>query len=750
MPDKETLEEARKKLLESLKIDDSSTKDAVIDLYPHATESEDVIDNSIHYKDVLNNNAITNTKAYIETQNGVIDAYQNTSASVSNKEVTSNIYTNQSYANASGTSGAIASLDSSVVEDSSSLFDYSSTVEYANSGNGGYAALSAVGNTIEGLGNSVIKGASILKDFRGYLNDMLATWASNDNNWASETLGTLGTVISRGAGILAENFTNYNDGATETAYGYKQETSWRKFVSSCENTSAKYRVNQLKTTPFDSESSDLLGHMILGAPFSFADRADPRNRVLLDSYVKDLNILSLTPGLPKYNGSRYTASAKNDILQQTSDYDSMMNYLIKNGVDASNMKKDKRYYTFSPSYGKFYSYLETMLNTIWVKLGLATNEDNKTFNLMTFFKDLQTSTNDGADPLEKYMSAIGFVVNPTGTVSESISNGKTSYGQSYASQVNSTADTYEQLNYLTGMGTAGAAKELARKSAISVNFAQQVKEFFSGKLTNMIGLAKKWGSKLSVAGYALGALAGGVMDYAKQVTTADVGVELQQFATSNGMHVMYPELWSDGGGYSKSMSFDFNFTSPYGDPLSIFKYVYVPFCTLLCFTLPRAADDNGYVSPFFVRADLPGLFTCDLGIVSNMSYTRGGPNGLFTKDGLPRSISGSITLDDLYPYLAMSRRISFLSANPSYTSFLDSFTGFNAVYKNNDASELNTYWRYMLNRVNGNNSSLNGTYNSLWNRFDSDGRHINYLAASTTSSSKFLVPPKSINWMRKV
>lgn len=742
MADKETLEEARKKLLESLKINDSSTKDAVTDLYPHSTESEDIIDTSIHYKDVLNNNVTTNTKAYIETQNGVINAYQNTSASISNKEVTSNIYTNQSYVNASGTSGAAASLDNSIAEDSSGLFDYSSTT---NAGN-----LSAIGNAIEGLGNSVIKGASILKDYASTLTDLIANFAADDNNWLSSVLGTTGTVISRGIGILTENFTDYNDGATETAYGYKQETSWRKFVSSCENTSAKYRVNQLKTTPFDSESSDLLGHMILGAPFSFADRADPRNRVLLDSYVKDLNILSLTPGLPKYNGSRYTASAKNDILQQTSDYDSMMNYLIKNGVDASNMKKDKRYYTFSPSYGKFYSYLETMLNTIWVKLGLATDEDNKTFNLMTFFKDLQTSTNDGADPLEKYMSAIGFVVNPTGTVSESISNGKTSYGQNYASQVNSAADTYEQLNYLTGMGTAGAAKELARKSAIGVNFANQVKEFVSGKLTNTIGLAKKWGSKLSIPGYVLGAATGGIMDYAKTVTTTDVGIELQQFATSNGMHVMYPELWSDGGGYSKSMTFDFNFTSPYGDPLSIFKYVYVPFCTLLCFTLPRAADDNGYVSPFFVRADLPGLFTCDLGIVSNMSYTRGGPNGLFTKDGLPRSISGSITLDDLYPYLAMSRRISFLSANPSYTSFLDSFTGFNAVYKNNDVSELNTYWRYMLNRVNGNNSSLNGTYNSLWNRFDSDGRHINYLAASTVGSSKFLVPPKSINWMRKV
>ena len=80
---------------------------------------------------------------------------------------------------------------------------------------------------------------------------------------------------------------------------------------------------------------------------------------------------------------------------------------------------------------------------------------------------------------------------------------------------------------------------------------------------------------------------------------------------------------------------------------------------------------------------------------SNMSFTRGGPNGLFTKDGLPRSISGDFTIEDLYPYLAMSRRISFLSANPSYTSFLDSMVGINAVYTNNNESALNDYFDKM-------------------------------------------------------
>ena len=88
-------------------------------------------------------------------------------------------------------------------------------------------------------------------------------------------------------------------------------------------------------------------------------------------------------------------------------------------------------------------------------------------------------------------------------------------------------------------------------------------------------------------------------------------IESDHVTFSNGMKVMYPELWNNSD-YSKSMTFDFNFVSPYGDPESIFRYVYVPFLALMCLAMPRQADDNGYVSPFFVRADLPGVISSDL------------------------------------------------------------------------------------------------------------------------------------------
>ena len=73
---------------------------------------------------------------------------------------------------------------------------------------------------------------------------------------------------------------------------------------------------------------------------------------------------------------------------------------------------------------------------------------------------------------------------------------------------------------------------------------------------------------------------------AKFTTTQDLGSVVQSFMASNGMRVMYPQLWANSA-YQKNITVSFNFISPYGDPLSIFQYVYVPFFSLLAFVLPR-------------------------------------------------------------------------------------------------------------------------------------------------------------------
>lgn len=560
---------------------------------------------------------------------------------------------------------------------------------------------------------------------------------------ASDMMNRLSGSIQAISGAASTISLKYNDGSTETAFGQKQESSWRRLVQDIKNRNINFNINRITTTPLDSGDSqvNLYGTMMLGCPPSFLPSTDPLNRGMINSFVKDSCFVSLTPGMPKYNGSRYLASTKNSALNQTQTSREMIDYLVQNGVNKDTLSKDKRYYVFESSFGKFYSYLETMLNTVWIKLGLGT-EDNNTFNMFSFFPDF--ATNDNAEPEAQYKSAIGFYINPNGAVTENITNERTAIGADLASKTNNFADQYQQLGYLTGMGTGGAGKNLARTISQNVQMFSNIKDFASNAVANMIN---GWKNNSGIVRKAVGAVTGAIKDYVNNVTTEDMGAVLQSYTAVNGMQVVYPELWRDSA-YSQAINIDFNFTSPYGDPLSIFKYVYVPFFTLLCFTMPRQADDNGYVSPFLVRADIPGMATCDLGYISNLSYTRGGSSGLFTKDGLPRAISGNFTIESLYPYLAMSRRISFLSANPSYTSFLDSMTGFAAVYSDeSDSSSLNEYFKNMLNRVNG-ESNLSGV--KLWNRFDSYGRSANKKYVNTLADSKLMVKPKNIHWLRKV
>jgi hypothetical protein len=142
------------------------------------------------------------------------------------------------------------------------------------------------------------------------------------------------------------------------------------------------------------------------------------------------------------------------------------------------------------------------------------------------------------------------------------------------------------------------------------------------------------------------------------------------------------------------------------------------------------------------------LITSDLALISDMTWTRGGDQGLFTKDGLPRSISGTFTIYDLYPYLAMTKRLSYLSANPSYTVFLDGMAGLHALAKDDSETALNDYWKQMINRVSGqDNGSVS---NGLWNTYDSSKMAVNSQYLSSSKSSNLIkIKTSSVNWMRK-
>jgi hypothetical protein len=702
----------------------------------------------------------------------------------------------------------------------------------------------------------------------------------------------------------------YKDGVSETRFGARMEESWvgkgNSFMSGLVDRTVRltgYNIRFAESTPLDpsaDSNTSLYGNLMLGTPMIYTKTTDPANRVMINTFVKDSSFLSLTPGMPKFNGSSFfqgvskatsevvkigaevlskpinwkevgqrtaTTALKvgnfitnlfvdgvtigrevltisggaifgfgarainntlgtnlgsnisnstiiardrifnqgeaiketikntlirldsstaitqessvpvdivagaqtNPIVRKSLDektiaaYNQMardriqsisiteeerrqavqasqnlenpnpnvpasvISYLLRNGIDSSFAEKDKRYYTFEAKYAEYYAYLETMLNTVWLKLGLGTEDGaQRNFNISTFF-DIGSDKTNYQKLSEKYNSSLGFYVNIASRVSESVTNQTFSSGlEDYAGR---SADIFQRLNYLTGMGTGGGAQNLRRGVVAGM-------ELFSIAGDTL-------GTPISLKG--IPQMIGSV---AKFVQSTDIGALTQAFST-NGKRTIYPELWSNAG-YSKNIQFDFNFVSPYGDPLSIFQYVYVPFLSLLTFILPRQVEENGFVSPFFVRADVPGLVTSDLAMITDISWTKGGENNLWTKDKLPRAISGSFTVTDLYPYLAMVKRLSYMSANPSYTVFLDNMAGLRAIYAITDQdAPLSSYWRQMINRVSGaGNTSVD---NKLWNRFDATNMAANANFSNTKRDSIARnINRKSVKWMSKI
>lgn len=554
-------------------------------------------------------------------------------------------------------------------------------------------------------------------------------------------LGPINGILS----AFSNSIQYYKDGVSETRFGSTIEDSWAGPSNSFLNYFSKNtKVNILDSTPLDSGETmkSVYGSMVLGCPFLFNERSDPSNRTITNTIVADSKILSLTPGLPKYNGLtswvKWT-KFKSNIL---SSPESSLKYILNNGINKNFSEKDTRYYTFETEYSSYFAYLETMLNAIWIKLGLAKNGEK--FNIYSFFN---IKNGNKIDPTNvntlkpQYNSSIGFFTNIAGAISESVDSQTTGVGAELAGRANDNSSDYQRINYITGMGASG--KQAKRAVGIASTFVTQMKDLLSDTFTNTIGAISNFDKTKALAS-ALKITAGIAKDVVKFNNTEDFGAIFQSFSTSNGMKVVYPELWADSS-YSKNINFNFSFVSPYGDPLSIFKYVYVPFCALACFALPRQADENGYVSPFFVRADVPGLFTSDLALISSFTWTKGGGSSLWTKDGLPRVIDCNITITDLYPYLSMTKRLSALSANPSYTVFLDSMAGMQSLVDVNDTYGLNSYFKAVINRVNGQEPGYE------WNKFNKTRQTEIARVSNKTKSDPFgNLNNHSITWMSKI
>ena len=162
-----------------------------------------------------------------------------------------------------------------------------------------------------------------------------------------------------------------------------------------------------------------------------------------------------------------------------------------------------------------------------------------------------------------------------------------------------------------------------------------------------------------------------------------------------GGNLVFPNIWQNSS-YNRDFNIEITLATPYGDKESIFLEIFVPLMFLLALVLPRQATVNSYVTPFLVRANVPGFFNCEMGIIRDMQITRGGSdNSAWSVEGLPTEVTVSLSIEDLYNSLSMS---NFATKNNIY-NFLYNTALFGYIGNQCGISMRTTDWDKRLKLV---------------------------------------------------
>ena len=415
--------------------------------------------------------------------------------------------------------------------------------------------------------------------------------------------------------------------------------------------------------------SDLSG--IFGIPYQFLDIVDPRidgteiGQKYAEKIVSRLPLLFLTPCKQKFM-SEFSSS----------DKESALNGIIEGSADLLNIEKNGKYYTTEFDYPSYYSYVNKMMNAICYFTGLGDERVGIDGNAKLKDVNWQNATNDSFRGYFNAKSSVVFYMDGLTSVSESFSNSVTD--SSLASSINGYSDQANELRFLLG------EESMLTKMAESM-----------GEATNEIA---------SGLGKAFSGVTGGMLS-----DLANTGIS----NVLSGGKIIFPKLWQNSD-HARSYSFDIKLRSPDHDSLSILLTLLAPLVHILGFVMPKGTQDNNpnvYVSPFLVKAYCKGMFNIDMGIITDLSITRGA-ECQWNDDGLPTQIDVSITIEDLYSNLFMTDS-AFNVAVTSNTALMDYLANLSGL--NLAETEFARGLKMMLYET---SSSIARLPSTLWNRFD--------------------------------
>ena len=437
------------------------------------------------------------------------------------------------------------------------------------------------------------------------------------------------------------------------AQNYKVDSQLQDYLSDSPFSFEPGKASKLESNTLQAMKNGLDG--IEGAPYQFMPSVDRRipgtsvGRKYAEKIYTHLPLLFLTPVEPLFMDDFNREARESGALGVVQSY-------LGNTVDEIlGLDSGGKYYSVDFNYQEYWKYANTMLNTVAKFLfGSKANDiyvrsnGNGSKSLANY--DYQYDTNNiFGKTFFSDAENIVYYVDGFSSVDESFSNG--SGESSLASTINQYSSMANEIRFLFGSGD-NVLSELAQgASDVSANISSSLSTVAS-----------------SLAGGIIGSL-------------SNKGVS----SVLNGGKIIFPKIWSDSS-YDKSYSFTIKLRSPDHDSFSIFWNVLKPYCKLLAMVMPRQidpSDPNAYGAPFLTRAYVKGMVNVEMGMISSMSVTKG-DQCCWNDDGLPTQIDISVTIEDMYTSLMMSKLDTFnpksafqVASNTSYMDFLANMAGLN-------------------------------------------------------------------------
>ena len=256
-------------------------------------------------------------------------------------------------------------------------------------------------------------------------------------------------------------------------------------------------------------------------------------------------------------------------------------------------------------------------NTAVVDENGEINTDSGSTKTEILFDGYETDNDESTKTIEELLrdvNIVQFYVDPDSGVSENMSN--SSEPSAFKSLFDTGSGAIKELQFIAGTADSDTEELLT-------SFATKAGDMLSG-LTSYNG----FGSPLA----RIFGLGGNVL---------------------KGENIIMPDIYTSSS-YTKSYSLTIVLKNLYGNRYGYYMEVLVPILHLMALSFPSQASANTYKAPPIIKAFIPGVFSCNLGLVSGISIDKSVSNESWTVDGLPNEVTVRLDIADLYSDLTIS------------------------------------------------------------------------------------------------